>query len=1081
MTVRLITRPVRRTSRDDYGDPDLDPAALDDEAELRDTFGDSALWLRDHVPAALAAAGVTHTAVNELPWDKFAERLAGTAAPLAQTAARAASDAVSSLGIPASVTPSHLSPGGAWDSSFPLARRAASERAAELVAQVTDEQRQRVADVIQRALAEGWDVPRTSRELRSGIGLTDAWAGAVSNMHAGNLAAGMDPARAGKLADQYYERLLTSRSTTIARTELLDASNQGRLAGWRQAANAGVFDPAAATKRWIVGDSPCPECDGLDGEETEWDGTFSSGDDMPPAHPRCRCTAVIENVEQSGGGEQPAETLGPSEADVAEEPVAAAVSILKAAGLVRKDWTEDAHPRDEHGKFIEGGEAITSSEMKAGQTVTVMMDGSKVTGVVSHTANGGFAFIKTPNGKEHIVTHADTAVLHGAHAEVAKPTTGAGVRVGDKVTITQPEHVQAGQQVVVTSQDAFGLVGKTGAGDTVLIGKDTELTLHEPAGAVGAVAPPVESPASAGPGMVTPPAEGDPFKSFGAGKGVGELPKGQSGVKASSATSRQAVKDHYAGAPIERVAHLDDKRTAVELKDGRVILYRNEGAKGVYASLGSKADMPKPTGVGKLPESQSKIQASSAAGRQALKDYYADPSSHSIEHLTDTTSRITLSDGRVLDLRNENGKLYAKLDKSTLPGIGKPGAAEESTPVKVFSGLGHESAGSLPIGTPVTTLNGQQGIITDHQTGDIKTYVLLTNGSTIETSSSVAMEHGPLGTGKTQTGFDLPPGQQPDGSPAAAGLQDKLNQTAAQGGVAPAGYKVGDGGIIIPDIPSSSKPGSGPITQSAKLSGPESVKAQAALSSPIVANQPLGYASSVVTHENGQSFVYTKLDQGGYKVSAFNPSMVPKPSVYSSHDAAGHAAELYAGFKSPTSNSEGVQWANQHFGSTPKGTSVEIAQAKSYTGSLASTLNNQLRAGSNPTSAKTLDSLLAKNRAPADVVLHRGEPYSKYFTHAQLEKPESLKGRVIHDPGFKSSSVGAHAAFSGNSVQLHMAVPKGTPAAYIQNISHYPNEREVLLGRNLPMRVDDVVHVGNQYHVYLTVLPHDVAMGAAAG
>ena len=32
-----------------------------------------------------------------------------------------------------------------------------------------------------------------------------------------------------------------------------------------------------------------PICAPMDGEEIDEGGTFSSGDDGPPAHPRCRC------------------------------------------------------------------------------------------------------------------------------------------------------------------------------------------------------------------------------------------------------------------------------------------------------------------------------------------------------------------------------------------------------------------------------------------------------------------------------------------------------------------------------------------------------------------------------------------------------------------------------------------------------------------------------------------------------------------------------------------------------------------------------------------------------------------------
>ena len=76
------------------------------------------------------------------------------------------------------------------------------------------------------------------------------------------------------------------RSEMIARTETAFADVQGNMAGY---AASGLVD---ATE-WIVGDGDCDECQAnADASPVAMGEAYPSGDEMPPAHPNCRCDVL---------------------------------------------------------------------------------------------------------------------------------------------------------------------------------------------------------------------------------------------------------------------------------------------------------------------------------------------------------------------------------------------------------------------------------------------------------------------------------------------------------------------------------------------------------------------------------------------------------------------------------------------------------------------------------------------------------------------------------------------------------------------------------------------------------------------
>lgn len=75
---------------------------------------------------------------------------------------------------------------------------------------------------------------------------------------------------------------------------------------------------------------------------------------------------------------------------------------------------------------------------------------------------------------------------------------------------------------------------------------------------------------------------------------------------------------------------------------------------------------------------------------------------------------------------------------------------------------------------------------------------------------------------------------------------------------------------------------------------------------------------------------------------------------------------------------------------------------------------------------------------------------------------EKLKGQVISDKGFLSTSVRPGGVFSANNVHIIIEAPKGTLGRYVDHISQNSGEQEFLMARNTRMIVKDVRKTGEK-------------------
>lgn len=195
-----------------------------------------------------------------------------------------------------------------FDRTNPQAVAWAKQHAADLVTDVSTKTRNAIRNVITRSFTENLPPRESARLLRKIVGLTDGQEEALDKLRK---ALRENPGKIVRMGDRKFrapstrtgirdiierqsDRMLQNRSTLIARTETIAASNQGQTQLWQQAVAEGVL-PRNTKRVWIVtpDERLCPICEGLDGSTSSLNGTFENKFDNPPAHPGCRCTTGL--------------------------------------------------------------------------------------------------------------------------------------------------------------------------------------------------------------------------------------------------------------------------------------------------------------------------------------------------------------------------------------------------------------------------------------------------------------------------------------------------------------------------------------------------------------------------------------------------------------------------------------------------------------------------------------------------------------------------------------------------------------------------------------------------------------------
>jgi SPP1 gp7 family putative phage head morphogenesis protein len=246
-------------------------------------------------------AGNPLSAANLVPWETFTQSLDSTIPLIGGQMATAANLAVTQL-------PKYIDFKMKFDLTDPRAIAYAQVRSGASIRQINEYSRQAVAKVIQDGLRSNLSMEMVQAKIQKVVGLDSRQATALSSFYDKTIEDGTAKGlslkdaveRAEKLGDQYRDRLWKQRAARIARTEIATAANEGRALAWQEADNAGLI-PDGTKKRWMTAldERTCPICSELNQQEVDWQGVFSTGNEMPPAHVNCRCTAVILPGEPS--------------------------------------------------------------------------------------------------------------------------------------------------------------------------------------------------------------------------------------------------------------------------------------------------------------------------------------------------------------------------------------------------------------------------------------------------------------------------------------------------------------------------------------------------------------------------------------------------------------------------------------------------------------------------------------------------------------------------------------------------------------------------------------------------------------
>lgn len=198
---------------------------------------------------------------------------------------------------------------------------------------------------------------------------------------------------------------------------------------------------------------------------------------------------------------------------------------------------------------------------------------------------------------------------------------------------------------------------------------------------------------------------------------------------------------------------------------------------------------------------------------------------------------------------------------------------------------------------------------------------------------------------------------------------------------------------------------------------------------------------------------YTYTPPGGAKV--YNP---PSPNYGQASFSAGSTGTNY-----PNGDHEQLlQWMKSLGNDLD---ADDLYWVREYTGSTYRTINSAARSGQHHRSFPAIDGSMRP--APHSFSVVRGGDRDML----QGMNPKEMIGTVYTDKAYMSTSVGG--GFNGNTV-LHIDIPAGTPVRYVQPVSNFPNEREVLLPREIGLMVEGVKEENGVLHVFMRVVKHGI-------
>lgn len=150
--------------------------------------------------------------------------------------------------------------------------------------------------MLRGALADRLSARELSDLLSVSVGLTPQQAGALAKQTNKLIEDGVDAALVNARTSLVASRMQSTRAAMIARTELAAALNGSTQLAIEQATDAGLL--GQTTRVWVaqLDRRTCLTCETLNGQTAPLNAPFSGGYGLPPAHPRCRCVIIYEEV-----------------------------------------------------------------------------------------------------------------------------------------------------------------------------------------------------------------------------------------------------------------------------------------------------------------------------------------------------------------------------------------------------------------------------------------------------------------------------------------------------------------------------------------------------------------------------------------------------------------------------------------------------------------------------------------------------------------------------------------------------------------------------------------------------------------
>jgi hypothetical protein len=179
-----------------------------------------------------------------------------------------------------------------------------------------------------------------------------------------------------------------------------------------------------------------------------------------------------------------------------------------------------------------------------------------------------------------------------------------------------------------------------------------------------------------------------------------------------------------------------------------------------------------------------------------------------------------------------------------------------------------------------------------------------------------------------------------------------------------------------------------------------------------------------------------------------------------------------AGARGFDSKRAAAAWGERHWGEVARSLPADVREAvEYYTSSGYRSINGQLRGAQDLPWVEhriaLLDEAIARQGVPEDVIVWRGADSGAFSGHPVGD----LAGQTFTEDGYLSTALG-DTEYTTKPVLMKLRVPEGTPALYVDPISSFPGERELLLGRGMSYQVHNVTRMGDgRWLVEAEILP----------